>query len=232
MPNSSASGATRPRRRNVYDRGMMMTNESNLVDADRWAAVCARDRSGDGRFVFAVRTTGVFCRPQCAARRPLRANVEFFASGGEARAAGYRPCKRCLPEGPSPEAELVALVDRACRTIEAAETPPSLADLAAAAGKSRFHFQRLFTRIVGVSPREYAAAKRAEGLRRALPATARVVDAVYDSGFGSSSRAYSVAAATLGMTPTAFRAGGRGERVGLDRGRHDATRRCGARTGR
>jgi len=192
---------------------MMMTIEADRTADERWEAVRARDARADGTFVFAVRTTGVYCRPHCAARRPLRANVEFFETGEAARAAGYRACKRCKPDGVSTEHELVALVDRACRTIEAAEITPSLAELAAAAGKSPFYFQRTFKRIVGVSPREYAAAKRAEHLRSALSAHARVTDAVYDAGFGSSSRVYSLAASTLGMTPSAFRDGGRGERV-------------------
>jgi AraC family transcriptional regulator of adaptative response/methylated-DNA-[protein]-cysteine methyltransferase len=192
---------------------MMTIIDTDSTARERWEAVCARDARADGAFVFAVRTTGVFCRPQCAARRPLRENVEFFATVDDARGAGYRPCKRCRPESRSMEDELIAVVDRACRTLEEAETVPSLAELAAAAGKSPFHFQRTFKRIVGVTPREYAAAKRAEGLRLALPAHARVVDAVYDAGFGSSSRAYSLAATTLGMTPSAYRAGGEGERI-------------------
>jgi AraC family transcriptional regulator of adaptative response/methylated-DNA-[protein]-cysteine methyltransferase len=191
----------------------MMMIDSDRSATERWEAVCARDARADGTFVFAVRTTGVFCRPQCAARRPRRENVEFFATVDDARTAGYRACKRCRPESRSMEDELVALVDRACRTIEGAETAPTLAELAADAGKSPFYFQRTFKRIVGVTPREYAAAKRAEGLRRALPAHARVADAVYDAGFGSSSRAYSLAASTLGMTPSAYRARGQGERV-------------------
>jgi AraC family transcriptional regulator of adaptative response/methylated-DNA-[protein]-cysteine methyltransferase len=190
-----------------------MTLEADRTAHERWAAVCARDARADGTFVFAVRTTGVFCRPPCPARRPRRTNVEFFDGADAARAAGYRACKRCKPDGRSTQDELVALVDRACRTIEAAETAPSLAELAAAAGKSPFHFQRVFKRVVGVSPREYAAAKRIEQLRSTLPAHGRVADAMYEAGFGSSSRAYSQAASTLGMTPSVFRAGGRGERV-------------------
>ncbi len=189
------------------------TQSETEIDGERWAAVCARDAQANGRFVFAVRTTGVFCRPQCSARRPLRVNVRFFPTAVDARTAGFRPCKRCRAEDRSAQAELVALIDAACRTIAAGETPPTLAELAAAAGKSPFYFQRAFKRVVGVSPREYAAAKRAQALRGALPASARVTDAVYDAGFGSSSRAYCVAATTLGMTPGAFRAGGRGERV-------------------
>jgi len=193
---------------------MMTMIESDPAAADQfWEAVSTRDARADGRFVFAVRTTGVFCRPQCPARRPRRENVAFFATVDDARAAGFRACKRCRPDRPSVDDELVALVDRACRTIDEAEATPTLAELAAAAGKSPFYFQRTFKRIVGVTPREYAAAKRAEGLRAALPGRARVADAVYDAGFGSSSRVYSLAASTLGMTPSAFRAKGRGERV-------------------
>lgn len=192
---------------------MMTMIEIDPTPDQRWEAVCARDARADGTFVFAVRTTGVFCRPQCGARRPRRENVDFFPTAEAAAAAGYRACKRCRPTGPSRDAERAALVDRACRTIDTALAEPSLAELAAAAGKSPFHFQRLFKRVTGVSPREYAAAKRAEGLRQALPEHARVADAVYDAGFGSSSRAYSLAASTLGMTPAAYAAGGRGERV-------------------
>jgi AraC family transcriptional regulator of adaptative response/methylated-DNA-[protein]-cysteine methyltransferase len=200
---------------------MMTMIEADSTAAGRWQAVCARDARADGTFVFAVRTTGVFCRPQCAARRPRRENVEFFGTVADARAAGYRACKRCRPEARSIADELVTLVDRACRTIDAAETEPSLAELAAAAGKSPFHFQRTFKRVTGVSPHEYAAAKRVEGLRQALPARERIADAVYDAGFGSSSRAYSLAASTLGMTPSAYAAGGRGERVRFATGRSD-----------
>jgi AraC family transcriptional regulator of adaptative response/methylated-DNA-[protein]-cysteine methyltransferase len=192
---------------------MMMTIESDRVASERWEAVCARDLRADGAFVFAVRTTGVFCRPNCAARRPLRANVEFFLDAEAARAAGYRPCKRCRPEDRSNNAVLAEMMSRACRTIDDAETEPTLGELAAAAGMSPFHFQRSFKRVVGVSPHDFAAAKRAEKLRRALPGHARVADAVYAAGFGSSSAAYSQAAATLGMSPSASRAGGRGERV-------------------
>jgi AraC family transcriptional regulator of adaptative response/methylated-DNA-[protein]-cysteine methyltransferase len=192
---------------------MMLTSDANLDDGRCWAAVCARDPAADGSFVFAVRTTGVFCRPPCAARRPLRANVTFFATPAQARAAGFRACKRCHPDASSAEATLVAIVDRACRAIDAAETTPVLSELAAAAGKSPFHFQRLFTRIVGLSPRDYFAARRATELRSALSGSARVADAIYAAGFGSSSRAYTLAASTLGMTPSAYRAGGAGERI-------------------
>lgn len=188
--------------------------QTNYFTVDeRWDAVCARDARADGAFFFGVATTGVYCRPQCAARRPLRTNVQFFETTERARAAGFRACKRCRPEGRSTADDTLTLVDRACREIEAAETPPTLAELAATAGKSPFHFQRLFKRIVGVSPREYAAAKRDEQLRSALAERERVTDAIFEAGFGSHSRAYELAPAALGMTPAAFRARGRGEMV-------------------
>jgi len=183
-----------------------------LTDEDRWDAVCAREAAADGAFRFAVRTTGVYCRPQCAARRPLRKNVEFFERGTDAEAAGYRACKRCLPDG-VPEAAHIALIDAACREIETAERLPTLADLALRANRSPFYFQRLFKRIVGVSPREYGAAKRAEQLRDGLGAQRSVTTAIHDAGFGSSSRAYEIAPQTLGMSPGAYRDRGRGMQV-------------------
>ena len=192
---------------------MLTTPSLYLTAKDRWDAVCARDAGADGAFVFAVATTGVYCRPQCAARRPLRRNVHFFDTRLAADAAGYRPCKRCRPDGSSAHEATLAVIERACRTIDAAAVAPSLAELAAAAGHSTSHFQRVFTRVVGVSPREYAAAKRDAQLRDALPAQSRVTDAIYEAGFGSSSRAYTVAGQTLGMTPRAFGNRGQGEAV-------------------
>ncbi len=182
-------------------------------DDERWDAVCRRDVAADGFFVLAVRTTGIVCRPGCPARRPRRENVEFFATLEAAVAAGFRACKRCKPAGSPPRDELVELVAQACRTIDAAETAPALNELAAAAGKSPFYFARSFKRIVGMTPREYARARRAEQLRGTLPAHRRVSDAMYEAGFGSSSIAYSQAAASLGMAPAVFRAGGRGQRM-------------------
>jgi len=183
-----------------------------LTDDERWDAVCARDVSADSAFRFAVRTTGVYCRPQCAARRPLRENVEFFERGSQAEAAGYRACKRCLPDG-VPEAAQIALVDAACREIETAERQPTLGELAGRARRSPFYFQRLFKRIVGISPREYGAAKRAEHLRAGLAARHSVTTAIADAGFGSSSRAYDIAPQTLGMSPGTYRERGRGMRI-------------------
>lgn len=189
-----------------------MNVQQFLTADERWDAVCARDNAADGAFLFAVRTTGVYCRPHCAARRPLRSNVEFFERPSDAEAAGYRACKRCVPSG-VPEAAQIALVDAACRAIENAEQLPTLGELAVRAGRSPAYFQRLFKRIVGVSPREYGVAKRAERLRAGLVTQRSVTTAIHDAGFGSASRAYDTAAQTLGMSPGAYRDRGRGMRV-------------------
>lgn len=173
-----------------------------------WQAVEARDADFDGRFVFAVRTTGVYCRPSCAARRPLRANVSFHASAADAEAAGFRPCKRCQPREASHAAVTAARIAAACRMIETAECPPSLAALAAACGLSRHHFQRTFAAVTGVSPKAYAAEVRARRLRELLPLSATVTEAAHAAGYNGNARFYAAAKDTLGMTPRDFRDGG------------------------
>lgn len=175
-----------------------------------WQAVVTRDRAADGRFVYAVRTTGVFCRPSCASRRARRENVAFYVDAAAARAAGFRPCKRCRPEEP-PEDPAAKAVTRARAYLDAhAEERVTLAVLARAAGLSAGHLQRTFTRLVGLSPKAYAAARRAERLRAGLRAGGTVSRAVYDAGFGSGSRVYESAHRLLGMTPGSFKQGGRG----------------------
>jgi AraC family transcriptional regulator of adaptative response/methylated-DNA-[protein]-cysteine methyltransferase len=178
----------------------------------RWAIVCAREASSAQAFVYAVKSTGVYCRPGCPSRRPRRDNVSFHDDAVQARAAGFRPCLRCRPDDPEDRGRLDQMV-RACRMIEAAESPPSLADLAAAAGLSRFHFQRLFKAAIGVTPAAYARAERSRRLREALHAKSPVTQAIYDAGFNSSGRFYEGAKAVLGMTPTAFKSGGDGEAI-------------------
>ena len=132
-------------------------------DAARWAAVCSRDAQADGAFYYGVRTTGVFCKPSCASRPALRANVSFHDTTAEAEAAGFRACKRCKPTAPlSTLAERTAMVERACRTIESSETLPSLEELAAPSGLSTFHFHRVFKAVTGVTPRSYGVARRAQ----------------------------------------------------------------------
>ena len=174
----------------------------------RWACIVARDASADGSFVYAVRTTGVYCRPSCAARAARPENVEFHATADEAQRAGFRPCKRCRPEA-APRAERqAATVAALCRFIEAAEQPPTLAELAARAGLSPHHLHRLFKAVTGVTPKAYAAAQRAQRVRQALSRSETVTAAIYDAGYNSNGRFYAEADRVLGMTPTHYRAGG------------------------
>jgi AraC family transcriptional regulator of adaptative response/methylated-DNA-[protein]-cysteine methyltransferase len=175
--------------------------------AERWAAVERRDREADGAFFYAVRTTGVFCRPSCAARRPLLANVSFHASAAAAQAAGFRPCKRCRPDAPQSTRHAVAIA-RACRLLGADE-PAAIAAVATAVGMSRFHFQRAFKAATGVTPKAYAAAERRRRLTTELERGGAVTEAFYAAGFNSSSRFYGEAKRQLGMRPKQFRDGGR-----------------------
>ena len=172
-----------------------------------WAAFERRDRSWDGRVIGAVKTTGIYCKPSCPARRPKREHVEFFLEATDARAAGYRSCLRCKPDEVGRDREAVAA---AVRLIERAEEAPNLAELAAAVGYAPHHFQRLFTRDVGVSPAAYARALRAKRAKSALEETETVTEAIYDAGYSGPSRFYADAGERLGMTPSAWRDGGRG----------------------
>jgi AraC family transcriptional regulator of adaptative response/methylated-DNA-[protein]-cysteine methyltransferase len=174
-------------------------------------ALIRRDPTFDERFRYGVRTTGVFCRPTCKSRRPLERNVEFFADGAAARAAGYRACKRCRPD--DARLETPEWVAAACRALADADGPLPLETLAAQVGVSRAHLQRGFTKATGLSPRRYAAALRERRLRSALRDGTSVADAVFDSGFGSGSRVYENAPATLGMTPAEFRRGAPGAAI-------------------
>ncbi|MFL6765619.1 MAG: bifunctional transcriptional activator/DNA repair enzyme AdaA, partial [Sphingomicrobium sp.] len=169
-----------------------------------------RDRGWDGRIIGAVSTTGIYCKPSCPARRPKREHVEFFSTGEEARAAGYRPCLRCTPDEVGRDREAVA---EAVRFIEAAEEPPTLAEIAETVGYAPHHFQRIFKRDLGVSPAEYARALRNRRSEAALKANGRVTDAVYEAGYSGPSSFYSDAKERLGMTPSAWRDGGRGETI-------------------
>jgi AraC family transcriptional regulator of adaptative response/methylated-DNA-[protein]-cysteine methyltransferase len=174
----------------------------------RWAAVLARDAGQDGKFLFAVRTTGVYCRPSCAARRARPENVVFYDTAEAAERAGFRPCKRCKPRHASLAEERAATVARACRFIETADELPNLATLARQAGLSAFHFHRLFKATTGLTPRAYALAQRALRVRRELRRGGTVTRAMFDAGFNSSGRFYASAGELLGMTPGQFRAGG------------------------
>jgi len=179
-------------------------------DESRLAAVRARDARADGQFVYSVKTTGVYCRPSCAARPAKRENLAFHDTCADAEAAGFRPCKRCRPDQASQAQRRAALVASACRAIDAAEDVPDLAALAAQAGMSRFHFHRVFKEVTGVTPRAYAQARRAERLRAGLPGSGSVTAAMYDAGYNSSGRFYAESQEVLGMRPADYRAGGAG----------------------
>jgi AraC family transcriptional regulator, regulatory protein of adaptative response / methylated-DNA-[protein]-cysteine methyltransferase len=188
-------------------------------DAQRWAAVVARDKSFDGKFFFSVTSTGVYCRPSCPSRRAKRENVAFHDTCAEAEFAGFRPCRRCRPNETSLDARHAHLVAEACRRIASEENVPDLADLASTSGISRFHFHRLFKKIVGVTPKAYALAHRRNSVRDELQRSASVTEAIYNAGFNSSSRFYANASEQLGMTPTTFRAGGKNEVLTIAVGR-------------
>ena len=179
-------------------------------DEARWDAVRQRDSKADGQFYYSVRSTGVYCRPSCAARPALRANVAFHASCAEAEAAGFRPCLRCKPGQPPLAERQAAIVAQSCRLIEASEALPDLDTLAQAAGMSRFHFHRVFKAHTGITPKAYAAARRGERVKAGLALPGTVTDTLYAAGFNSSGRFYAATPGLLGMTPGAFRAGGSG----------------------
>jgi len=177
-------------------------------DDPRWRAVVSRDPQASAAFLYAVTTTGVYCRPSCGARTPRPEHVEFFQTTVEAERAGYRPCKRCKPEGP-PLAELQAAnVAAMCRTLEHAEHPIALADLARGVGLSAFHAHRLFKAATGTTPRAYAQACRAQRLHGGLREASTVTEAVYAAGYGSQSRFYAEATRLLGTSPSEYRKGG------------------------
>jgi len=178
------------------------------TDEQRWSAVVRRDRAADNQFFYSVKTTGVYCRPSCAARQPRRENVAFHLTCAAAERAGFRACKRCKPEQASLLERQSALIAAACRTIETAEDEPDLDALAQSAGMSRYHFHRTFKAVTGLTPKAYAAAQRHRRVREELVRDKSVTAAIYDAGFNSNGRFYSNAARMLGMTPTEFRAGG------------------------
>jgi AraC family transcriptional regulator of adaptative response/methylated-DNA-[protein]-cysteine methyltransferase len=187
-----------------------MATVTRLDPDTAWAAFMRRDRRWDGRIIGAVTTTGIYCKPSCPARRPRREHVIFYSSTDEARAAGFRSCMRCKPDEVGRDREAVA---RAVKLIEEAEDAPTLEQLAQAVGYAPHHFQRIFKRDLGVSPAAYARALRNRRAEVALKANGRVTDAVYDAGYSGPSGFYSDAKERLGMTPSAWRDGGRGETI-------------------
>lgn len=198
---------------------IMLTNSAqgytlpSVTDDPRWTRIVARDRSADGKFWFSVLTTGVYCRPSCPSRTANPRNVQIHATLENARSTGFRPCKRCKPEGLSAAAEHAALVAKACRIIEESDEAPSLENLAISVDLSPSYFHRMFKAATGVTPRDYAVAHRAWKVRDGLIAATSVTEAIYDAGFNSSGRFYEKSTGMLGMTPTQYRAGGANEEI-------------------
>lgn len=188
---------------------------TTTLDPDAcWQAVVNRDKSADGSFYYAVKRPGVYCRPSCPSRLPKRENVSFHATPEAAEAAGFRACLRCRPRaitGIDPATEVVAAI---ARHIDAhADEPLPLADLAKRAGYSPWHFQRAFTAIMGISPKAYQSAARVRRMKALLREGDSVAGAIFEAGFGSTSRAYAATDGHIGMTPAAYRAGGKGETI-------------------
>jgi AraC family transcriptional regulator of adaptative response/methylated-DNA-[protein]-cysteine methyltransferase len=196
-----------------------MSLQAFATDNERWSAVQRRLRQADGAFVYAVATTGVFCRPSCPSRHALRKNVSFFDSPARAEGAGFRACRRCRPGDPDPRGAAATRIVKACRLLEAGEITRT-ADLARAVDLSPFHFHREFKRHVGVTPQAYRRRVIAERAKSAIARAPSVTAAIYEGGYASSSRFYEATAGELGMRPTRVRAGAEGEQVRY------VTRRC------
>jgi AraC family transcriptional regulator of adaptative response/methylated-DNA-[protein]-cysteine methyltransferase len=184
-----------------------------VADDPRWARVVARDKAADGALWYSVSTTGVYCRPSCPSRIANPRNVQLHDTLESARATGFRPCRRCNPEGASVENEKMALIAKACRIIEESEEEPSLDTLADAVGRSPSYFHRMFKATTGLTPKGYASAYRAGKVRAGLVSGNTVTEAIYDAGFNSSSRFYEKSTGMLGMTPSRYRAGGANEEI-------------------
>jgi AraC family transcriptional regulator of adaptative response/methylated-DNA-[protein]-cysteine methyltransferase len=195
------------------DQTKVSSPQPPIVGDSRWQRLITRDKSADGQFWYSVATTGVYCRPSCASRAANPKNVRFHNSTAEACEAGFRPCKRCNPDGLSVDAETAIVITKMCRIINEAAHVPSLTELANDAQLSPAYFHRLFKRVAGVTPKAYGDAKRARRARERLISSGTVTEAVYGSGFNSSSRFYAVSTDVLGMTPRNLRAGGAAERM-------------------
>lgn len=186
---------------------------SSVAEDPRWSRIVAREKTADGHLWYSVSTTGIYCRPSCPSRIASPKNVQLHDTLASAKATGFRPCKRCNPDGPSIETENAALVAKACRIIEESEEEPSLEVLADAVGRSPSYFHRTFKGATGVTPKDYAAAHRAAKVRQRLASGSSVTEAIYDAGFNSSGRFYEKSTDMLGMTPSQYRAGGVNEEI-------------------
>lgn len=192
----------------MLNSNMKIEAAQKTLSDPRWRQVLARDPKADGQFFYAVKTTGVYCRPSCGARQARPENVDFYLTTAAAEAAGFRACKRCKPNQLSLLAANTAKVEQACRLIEQSENLPTLAELAEYAELSAFHFHRLFKSITGLTPKAYASAHRSQALRHKLDSKMKVTDAMYEAGYGSSSRFYASSTKTLGMKPLEYLKGG------------------------
>ena len=200
----------------MFESGRAIAGFSRMTEESRnWRGVLERDRRMDGRFVFAVRSTGIYCRPSCPARRPSRRQVVFFPLPEAAEQAGFRPCRRCRPRDAALADQAAGLVHKVCQLIDAnSDEPLSLDALGARLGVSPSHLQRTFKRLMGISPREYADARRVVAFKSKLRSGQDVTRALYEAGYGSSSRLYERSSQQLGMTPATYRRGGKGMEIG------------------
>ena len=190
------------------------SSQDTRYDARQWQAVMDRDRRFDAPFVYAVRSTGIYCRPSCPSRRPGRAQVSFFPGPGPAGKAGFRACRRCRPDDRRSADRQLELVRAACRQIQDAQDGrPTLDQLASVVGVSAGHLQRIFKRLLGVTPRQFADTCRQDRFKARLKSGWDITDAMYDAGYGSSSRLYEGSSSNLGMTPASYRRGGLGTRI-------------------
>jgi AraC family transcriptional regulator of adaptative response/methylated-DNA-[protein]-cysteine methyltransferase len=191
----------------------LINHKTATIDDPRWERVVTRDRSADGEFWYSVATTGVYCRPSCPSRRPNPNNAVLHDTLEAAKATGFRACKRCNPDGASPDSENAILIEKACRLIEQSDESLPLAKLAEAVDLSPGYFHRLFKAKMGITPKNYAAARRASRVREQLLNGHSVTESIYDAGFNSSGRFYEKSTGMLGMTPTHFRKGGANEEI-------------------
>ena len=191
----------------------MRPTTTSSIDDERWLAVSCRDKAQDGEFVYAVRSTGIYCRPSCPSRAAKRENVEYFDTTHAAQASGYRPCLRCKPDNMPLEQLQNDRVLAACRAMESSEGEPGLSDLAARAGLNPHHFHRLFKRVTGVTPKAYFRAVRNRRLQAVLPGSVNVTDALFDAGYNAASRFYETDAKDLGMSARAYRDGAPNQRI-------------------
>jgi AraC family transcriptional regulator, regulatory protein of adaptative response / methylated-DNA-[protein]-cysteine methyltransferase len=189
------------------------TAPPSVAEDPRWARIIARDKTADGQLWYSVSTTGVYCRPSCPSRIANPRNVQLHDSLEGAKATGFRPCRRCNPDGASIDARSVALVANACRIIEESEEELALDELAEAIGRSPSYFHRVFKATTGLTPKEYAAGHRAKKVRQGLASGQSITEAIYDAGYSSSGRFYEKSTEMLGMTPSQYRAGGTDEEI-------------------